>query len=46
MLDAHPALAIPPETNFLPDLIKGWSERDGPDEVVEFLMGRRRWGDR
>ena len=45
MLDAHPDLAIPPETNFLPDLIKGWSDGDGPDEVVEFLMGRRRWGD-
>jgi hypothetical protein len=45
MLDAHPQLAIPPETNFLPDLIEGWNRGDGPDEVVEFLMGRRRWGD-
>jgi hypothetical protein len=45
MLDAHPDLAIPPETNFLPDLINGWSEGDGPDDVIEFLMARRRWGD-
>ena len=38
MLDAHPELAIPPETQFLPELI----ERGGDPEVV---FGARTWPD-
>lgn len=45
MLDAHPQMAIPPETNFLPDLIKGWDEHGSVDGVMELLTTHRRWGD-
>jgi hypothetical protein len=45
MLDAHPQMAIPPETNFLPDLIKGWDEHGSVDGVIELLTTHRRWGD-
>jgi hypothetical protein len=46
MLDAHPALAIPPETHFVPDLIRscrGW--RASPDRVLKTITESRRWGD-
>jgi Sulfotransferase family len=46
MLDAHPELTVPPETNFLPelfDLTKGGSS--SPEEVIGFLREHRRWGD-
>ena len=51
MLDSHPELAVPPETHFIPALteaIKEARKRDrrlSPDEVVEFLVSHRRWGD-
>jgi hypothetical protein len=45
MLDAHPKMTIPPETNFLPDLIKGWDEHGSVDGVMELLTTHRRWGD-
>jgi hypothetical protein len=45
MLDAHPQLAIPPETHFIPELVKGCQEGAGPDETLEFLTAFRRWPD-
>lgn len=38
MLDAHPELAIGPETQFVPDLIH-------VDDPVETIIGSRTWGD-
>jgi hypothetical protein len=46
MLDAHPALTIPPETHFVPDLIE--AARDDaatPETVAASITGNRRWGD-
>jgi Sulfotransferase family len=46
MLDAHPALAIPPETHFVPDLIKSArSWRVSPERVLKTITESRRWGD-
>ena len=51
MLDAHPELAIPPETHFIPKLAKalGDDPRAGDDELREralvLLTGHRRWPD-
>lgn len=51
MLDAHPQLAIPPETHFIPKLVRVFEEAgDLPgDELRErahvFLTGHRRWDD-
>jgi len=46
MLDAHPELTIPPETNFLPDVIEMTKRGEtSPDEVVAYLREHRRWGD-
>ena len=46
MLDAHPALVIPPETQFLPQLIEV-SKQPGAtsDTVCDVLVGHRRWLD-
>jgi Sulfotransferase family len=46
MLDAHPELAIPSETHFIPDLIKA-REKHGasPERMLEMLTSHRRWGD-
>ena len=46
MLDAHPNMAIPSETHFIPDLIKArrW-ERAGPERLAEVVVNHRRWGD-
>ncbi len=45
MLDAHPELTIPPETHFVPDLIK--AAKDGGDVrgMVDALTTNRTWGD-
>jgi hypothetical protein len=46
MLDAHPQLTIPPETHFVPELIKasrGW--RASPERSLEVITTSRRWGD-
>jgi hypothetical protein len=46
MLDAHPQLTIPPETHFVPELIKaarGW--RASPERALKVITGSRRWGD-
>ncbi len=46
MLDAHPQLAIPPETHFVPDVIR-LSRRDGGTRVrmVRTMTRHPRWGD-
>ena len=46
MLDAHPELTIPPETHFVPDLIKAVRE-DGstPEDALEAMKSAREWGD-
>jgi len=47
MLDAHPALAIPPETHFVPELIALF-EDDGdatPERVLDIITSGRHWGD-
>jgi hypothetical protein len=46
MLDAHPQMAIPPETHFVPDLIascRRW--RASPDRALRTITESRRWGD-
>jgi hypothetical protein len=53
MLDAHPDLAIPPETHFVPELIARFkaasSQANSPAvdaaEVVQVIMEGRHWGD-
>ena len=50
MLDAHSQLAIPPETHFLPKLIRACQEeldadRDGRRRALELMTGHRRWPD-
>ncbi len=47
MLDAHPRLAIPPETHFLPTLIDLWNQGDrpGPDSQVAAVMSHAGWRD-
>jgi hypothetical protein len=46
MLDAHPQLTIPPETHFVPDLIKACRE-DGatPEDALAAMKSAREWGD-
>jgi len=46
MLDAHPDLTIPPETHFVPDMIKA-AKADGstPESVLEAMKEHREWGD-
>jgi hypothetical protein len=46
MLDAHPDLAIPPETHFVPQLIKTANKRGaGCEEAHGVVTGHRQWGD-
>jgi sulfotransferase family protein len=45
MLDAHPQLAIPPETHFIPELVESCERGAGPEEVLELLTRHRRWRD-
>jgi len=50
MLDAHPALAIPPETHFLPKLIRLCQDAEARDvdargPALELLTEHRRWPD-
>jgi hypothetical protein len=46
MLDAHTDLTIPPETHFVPDMIKA-AKADGstPESVLEAMKSHREWGD-
>ena len=47
MLDAHPDLTIPPETHFVPDLIKAAREPTTrrPESALEAMKSAREWGD-
>jgi hypothetical protein len=46
MLDAHPDLTLPPETHFLPSLIKAAKARDAsPELMLEAMKSHREWGD-
>src|SRR5690606_16718789 len=45
MLDAHPDLAIPPETHFVPRLVKEIERGAGPAEAHAFVTGHQRWPD-
>jgi hypothetical protein len=46
MLDAHPEMAIPSETHFIPDLIKAYRlESASPERLCEVVTSHRRWGD-
>ncbi len=46
MLDAHSELAVPPETHFVPELIKAARE-DGatPEQMLKPLVANRTWSD-
>ena len=45
MLDAHPTLAIPPETYFAPELIARCREGTSPEDLIAMLTAHRRWAD-
>ena len=48
MLDAHPDLAIPPETHFIPKLIRNVKKSEGQDPrgvALETITTHRRWPD-
>jgi Sulfotransferase family len=46
MLDAHPGMAIPSETHFIPELISAREKHGaGPEQMLELLTSHRRWGD-
>jgi len=46
MLDAHPQLAIPPETQFVPELIDAAKQPEAtPESLAELLVTHRRFGD-
>ena len=45
MLDAHPQLAIPAETHFVPQLIESAGEGASAAELATLITGARNWGD-
>jgi Sulfotransferase family len=45
MLDAHPELTIPPETHFLPKVVRAARDGAGPDAMIDVITGHRRWPD-
>ncbi|MGI9019985.1 MAG: sulfotransferase family protein [Solirubrobacterales bacterium] len=45
MLDAHPELAVPPETGFAPKVIRAGRERPAPAAMTALLRDQRSWGD-
>jgi hypothetical protein len=46
MLDAHPELAIPPETHFVPELVKASKQPAAtPERLAELVVGHRRFPD-
>jgi hypothetical protein len=45
MLDAHPELAIPPETHFVPDVIGLCKAKAGPARIAAEIVASRHWGD-
>ena len=45
MLDAHPELAIPAETHFVPEVLEREGECRSALELVEAIVSSRVWGD-
>ena len=45
MLDAHPELAIPPETHFIPQVIRACKEPEPHSAAFEAITTHRRWPD-
>jgi hypothetical protein len=45
MLDAHPQLTIPPETQFFSDVAQACRAGATPEQLIELLTAQRRWGD-
>jgi hypothetical protein len=45
MLDAHPLLAVPPETHFVPELIKAARAEAGVDGMLAAMTSNRTWED-
>jgi len=45
MLDAHPQMAIPPETYFVTNLIEAADGGAGAEKLANVLVSHRRWGD-
>src|SRR5215218_6823835 len=46
MLDAHPEIAIPPETHFVPDLIEATGQQGiSSQHLAEMVVTHPRWGD-
>ena len=45
MLDAHPDLAMPPETGFVPTVIRAGRNPLTPAEMMALLREQRSWGD-
>lgn len=45
MLDAHRELAIPPETHFVPDVIKAARADEGTDAMLAAMTSNRTWSD-
>ena len=45
MLDAHPDLAIPPETHFVPELIDAIDGGATPEQAATTMIAVRQWGD-
>jgi hypothetical protein len=46
MLDAHPELTIPPETHFVPELIRAADKRGAsPERIAEIMISQRQWAD-
>lgn len=46
MLDAHPHLAIPPETHFIPDVVKACQVASNPtDCFTDTIISHQRWED-
>jgi hypothetical protein len=45
MLDAHPEMAIPPETHFVPDLIKELPDDPTVDRAIAVITAQREWAD-
>jgi Sulfotransferase family len=45
MLDAHPQMAIPPETHFVPELIKELPDDPTVDRAIAVITAQREWAD-
>jgi hypothetical protein len=45
MLDAHPELTIPPETHFIPGVIRACRKDSPAERVAEAITRHRRWAD-